>query len=104
LQGSFFSGGGHMYEALRVIREYDSIKRVFMGSQIRKAVIGRSCHRNRPLLAFTLQTDDDVFLEHFIILECLASGVKQVHVPDSCPFQDEITKWTVVGAVAEATR
>ena len=93
-----------MDEPLRVIREHDPVERVFVGGQVGKAVIGRSRDRDRPLLAATLQADDDVFLQHLVIPESLVARLEQVHVADRRPLKDEVTERAVIRPVAEAAR
>lgn len=58
-----------MNEALRIVREHDPVERVFVSGKVGEVVIDRSGNRHRPLLATPLKANDDVLLQHFVILE-----------------------------------
>lgn len=93
-----------MNEPLRVIRQHDPFEWVFMGGKVGEGVVGRSRNRHRPLPTTVLKPDDNVFLQHIIILECLAARLEQMDAPDGGTLKDEVTERAVVRPIAEAAR
>ena len=102
LDGGFLRRCGHMDEPFRGMGEHNPLERVFMGGEVGKAVVGGGGHRHRPLLAATLQVEDDGFLQHLVPLERLIAGREQVHLADGRPRQDKVPERPVVWPVAEA--
>src|SRR5579872_5426310 len=47
---------------------------------------------------------EDIFLENFIISECLMAGIKYVQMPQFHLPQEELSKLSEIAAVAKTTR
>ncbi|MBT9137044.1 MAG: hypothetical protein DDT34_02130 [Firmicutes bacterium] len=75
-----------------------------MGHKVGEGVIGRCRNRHRPLLATSLQADDDVLLQNLVVLEGLAARLEQVHMADGGTLKDEVAERPIVRPIAEATR
>ena len=63
-----------MNEVLRVLGKHDPVKRVFMRREVGEAVIRRIGNGHVALTAVAFKPDDDVLLQHGIILESFGSG------------------------------
>ena len=93
-----------MNKPLGVVLEHDSVKLVFMGLKVEKAIVRRCGNRYCPLLSATLKPNDDVFLQNIIVFECLVTRLEQVHVPDGSAIKDEVAEWAIIRPIAKAAR
>ncbi len=69
-----------MYEALRIVRENDPVKRVNIGFGVGETVVCRCGDGNASLFAVTFKHNDDVFLQNIIIFESTVTGGEKVNL------------------------
>ena len=69
-----------MNESLWIVGKNDAFKRIFVSHEIAKAVVGAMGNRDAPLNASAFKPNDEVFLEHFIILERFGTRCEEVQV------------------------
>jgi hypothetical protein len=75
-----------------------------MSGKIGKAIV-RGCRNcDITLLLSTFKHDDNVLLQHAIILEGRVTRLEQMHVEDCRTFQYEVAERAIVRSIAEASR
>ena len=60
-------------------------------------------HRDGPLLSPAFQLNDDILLQDIVVAKGFISGVKQVQVLECRTVKHQLTKRSVIRAVAETT-
>ncbi len=78
------------------------IEREFVRGKVGESVVSRAGNGDLLLQASMLQSDNDIFLQHLIVIESLGAGHKQMKVPDRSAIRDELAERTIVRPVAEA--